>query len=341
VAKPSYSQPAEWQPHSHCWLAFPYSQELWGAHLACAQAEFRELVRTICKSEQVCVLVPDTLHLKLAQELLPLPVQFFVVPFGDIWMRDIAPIFVTDPSKGAIAAHAFQWNGWGHKYLLPGDEGVAQAVAQLAGVPLVRFDFVLEGGAVEVDGLGTCLTTKQCLLNPNRNPHLSQAEIEQKLRTALGVSHVLWLEAGLRNDHTDGHIDTIARFVAPHTVMCMLTDDRTDPNYRVLRDIHEQLRGLRDATDTPLRVVTIPSPHTVLNDRGELLPASYLNFYIANEAVIVPTYGVAHDRQAVAEIAKFFGNRQTVGLPAWHILLGGGAFHCITQQQPALRKDGT
>ncbi len=336
MAKPAYFQPAEWQSHSHCWLAFPYAEELWGADLPAVQAEFADLVRAICLWEQVCVLVPDKHNLKLAQELLPAAVQFFVVPFGDIWMRDIAPIFVIDAKGAAIAAHSFQWNGWGHKYLLAGDGEVAGAVAQLANVPLVQFDFVLEGGAVEVDGLGTCLTTKQCLLNPNRNPHLSQGEIEQRLQTALGVSRVLWIEAGLKNDHTDGHIDTIARFVAPHTVMCMLTDDRSDPNYQVLQDIYEQLQGFRDATDTPLRIITIPSPHTVLDEAGELLPASYLNFYIANGAVLVPTYGVAQDQQAVTQIAQFFGDRQTVGLSARHILLGGGAFHCITQQQPAL-----
>jgi len=304
VAKPNYFQPAEWQRHSHCWLAFPYSRELWGEQLPLVQAEFRELVRVICQSETVCVLVPDRQNLILARELLPFAVQFFI--------------------------------GWGHKYLLDNDSGVAQAVARLAGVAERQFDFVLEGGAVEVDGLGTCLTTKQCLLNPNRNPHLNRAEIEQKLETALGANRVLWLEEGLKNDHTDGHVDTIARFVAPHTVMCMLTDDRTDPNYRVLQDIYQQLQDLRDATDTPLRVVTVPSPHTVLDEAKELLPASYLNFYIANGAVIVPTYGVVNDRLAVAAIAKFFGDRQTVGLSARHILLGGGAFHCITQQQPAL-----
>ena len=336
MEKPNYFQPAEWQTHSHCWLAFPYADDLWGEQLPLVQAEFRDLVKVICQWETVCVLVPDQQNLNLARELLPLPVQFFVVPFGDIWMRDIAPIFVTDPNQRAIAAHRFQWNGWGHKYLLDNDSGVAQAVARLAGVTEREFDFVLEGGAVEVDGLGTCLTTKQCLLNPNRNPHLNRAEIEQKLETALGANRVLWLEEGLKNDHTDGHVDTIARFVAPHTVMCMLTDDRTDPNYRVLQDIYQQLHDLRDATDTPLRVVTIPSPHTVLDEEKELLPASYLNFYIANGAVIVPTYGVVNDRLAVAEIAKFFGDRQTVGLSARHILLGGGAFHCITQQQPAL-----
>jgi len=337
VAKLTYFQPAEWQPHSHCWLAFPYAPELWGEQLPLIQAEFKELVRVIAQSETVCILVPDAQNLKLAQDLLPFAVQFFVVPFGDIWMRDIAPIFVMEPNQQAIAAHRFRWNGWGHKYLLAGDDQVAEAVAHLAAVPERAFDFVLEGGAVEVDGLGTCMTTKQCLLNPNRNPHLSQAEIEQRLQLALGVSQILWLEEGLKNDHTDGHIDTIARFIAPHTVMCMLTDDRTDPNYRVLQDIYQQLQDFRDATDTPLQIVTIPSPHTVLDEEQQLLPASYLNFYIANGTVIVPTYGVAKDQEAVAEIAKFFPDRQTVGLPARHILLGGGAFHCITQQQPALQ----
>lgn len=211
---------------------------------------------------------------------------------------------------------------------------VSRRVAELAGLPSHHFPLVLEGGAIEVDGLGTGLTTRQCLLNPNRNPHLTQAEIEALLQLALGIDKLLWLEKGLRNDHTDGHIDTIARFVAPHQVMCMLPDDPSDPNYRVLWDIYVQLQGLGDVMGQPLQVIPIPSPHTVVNSEGELLPASYLNFYISNDSVIVPIYGSANDQRAVAAIAKCFSNRKVIGLPARHILSGGGAFHCITQQQP-------
>lgn len=341
-----FYQPAEWHPHQACWLAFPYDRQLWSAHLEVVQAEFMDLVLAIARSEQVFILVPSAeqkdicgqlLQEKLGSHFYP-QINLSIVPFGDIWMRDIAPIFGIDRTTGTIQARTFAWNGWGGKYLLEADDQVARQVVELAQVPHRAFPFVLEGGAVEVDGLGTCLTTEQCLLNPNRNPHLSKTQIEEGLREALGVEQILWITAGLENDHTDGHIDTIARFIAPNTVMCMLPDTDRDPNYQVLRDIHRQLVNFQSAEGVPLTVVTIPSPDRVTGPEGEIMPASYLNFYISNAHVIVPTYGSAHDDRAVNAIAhhchKYLPTRTVLGLPARHILLGGGAFHCITQQLP-------
>jgi agmatine deiminase len=332
-----YAQPAEWQPHSACWLAFPSHPDLWLEDLDRVQTEFVALANAIAKSEQLEILVlPESAA--LAKELLgnllgDLPVRFHQIPFGDIWMRDITPIYVKN-TDGKLAALHFQWNGWGGKYLLEHDDRVADNILKTFDIPRFEFDWVLEGGAIEVDGEGTCLTTKQCLLNPNRNPNMDQNAIETSLKNALGAEKILWIEEGLLNDHTDGHIDTIARFIAPHTVMCMQPTAEDDPNYQVLNHIAAQLESMTDAKGRKLNVIKIPSPHLVLDDQGEIMPASYLNFYIANDSVIIPTYGSANDDLAVQEIAKHFPTRNAIGLSAKHILLGGGAFHCITCHQP-------
>ena len=328
-----YAQPAEWQPHSACWLAFPSHRDLWLEYLDVVQAEFVALARAIATSEQLEVLVlPETAA--IAQELLgDLPVRFHLIPFGDIWMRDMTPIYIKN-REGKLGALQFEWNGWGGKYLLEHDDLVAERILHNIDIPKFEFDWVLEGGAIEVDGEGTCLTTKQCLLNPNRNPQMDQEAIEAGLKSALGVDKVLWIEEGLLNDHTDGHIDTIARFIAPHTVMCMEPTSEDDPNYRVLQDIATQLEMMTDAKGRKLDVIRVPSPNLVLDDEGEIMPASYLNFYISNDSVIIPTYGSVNDQLAVQTIAQHFPTRKAIGLSAKHILLGGGAFHCITCHQP-------
>ena len=330
-----YSQPAEWQPHSACWLAFPSHRDLWLEDLDIVQAEFVALAKAIAQSEQLEILVlEDTAE--LAKQLLSdVQARFHLIPFGDIWMRDITPIYIKN-TNGELAALHFQWNGWGGKYFLELDDHVANCILKALDIPTFEFDWVLEGGAIEVDGEGTCLTTKQCLLNPNRNPQMDQQAIASGLKTALGVEKILWIEEGLLNDHTDGHIDTIARFIAPHTVMCMQPDNQDDPNYQVLNDIISQLESMTDAKGRQLDVVKIPSPNLVLDAEGEIMPASYLNFYISNDSVIIPIYGSANDQLAVQAIGKHFPNRKAIGLSAKHILLGGGAFHCITCHQPKI-----
>lgn len=328
-----YTQPAEWQPHTACWLAFPSHRDLWLEYLDIVQTEFVALATAIGKSEQLEILVLEETAALAKQLLGNLPVRFHQIPFGDIWMRDMTPIYIQN-KDGKLGALHFQWNGWGGKYMLEHDDRVADRILQTMDIPKFAFNWVLEGGAIEVDGEGTCLTTKQCLLNPNRNPDMDQDAIEQGLKNALGVEKVLWIEEGLLNDHTDGHIDTIARFIAPHTVMCMQPSSSDDPNYQVLLDIAAQLEAMTDAKGRKLDVVKIPSPSLVIDDAGEIMPASYLNFYISNDSVIIPTYGSANDELAVAAIAKHFPSRKAIGLSAKHILLGGGAFHCITCHQP-------
>jgi agmatine deiminase len=260
-------------------------------------------------------------------------VRFHRVPVGDIWLRDTAPIFVKD-AQGTLRAACFRFNGWGGKYELPGDDQVAGRVAALSSKPRLDHAWILEGGSVEADGEGTLLTTRQCLLNPNRNPGMDQPAIEAALRAGLGAEKVLWLDEGLINDHTDGHIDTLARFVAPGVVVCMEARDSADPNAATLDRLAADLAAMTDARGRRLQVHRIPSPGVVRDEEGELMPASFVNFYLGNATVVVPTYGTPFDDAALAALAPLFPGRRVVGRSARAILSGGGAFHCITQQQP-------
>jgi len=259
-----------------------------------------------------------------------LPVRFHSILYGDIWLRDTAPIFTY--AHGTTTACVFKFNGWGGKYILEGDAELGKNIALAARRPSRVFPFVLEGGSVEVDGIGTCLTTEQCLLNPNRGGK-SKDEIEKDLKDSLGIEKVLWLREGLKNDHTDGHIDTLARFLAPGIVGCM-SPEKGDPNYDVLVEIKKTLLGMTDAQGRKLQVLDIPSPGRVLGEEDGLMPASYMNFYISNRTVVVPTYKSTQDEKAVKMIRDFYAEKKTVGLSAYAILHGGGAFHCITQQEP-------
>ncbi|MBL8113381.1 MAG: agmatine deiminase family protein [Acidobacteria bacterium] len=329
-------QPAEWEPHESVWLAWPSHEDLWQESLGPVQDAFVELCRGISvggTGERIDLLLPFRSREAEARERLEgMDVRFHAVPFGDIWLRDTAPIFLTGPD--GVAAASFRFNGWGGKYVLPHDAEVSARVAALSGLPTHTFDLVLEGGSVEVDGQGTCLTTRQCLLNENRNPGLSESDIEIALRRGLGVETILWLGDGLLNDHTDGHIDTIARYVAPGVVVCMEPAGADDPNRDVLEAIARDLAAMRDHAGRRLQVVRVPSPGLVEDEDGEVMPASYVNFYIGNAGVVVPVYGTRHDDEAVRRIGELFPGRRTIGAPARRLLEGGGAFHCISQQQP-------
>jgi len=306
---------------------------LWKEDLASAQEEFAALCNAIAEDGRH-VLVADEPSERAARAALGAAATLHRVKYGDIWLRDIAPIFVKN-AQGEVAAVSFGFNGWGQKYILDHDDEVSAAIAGLSRLRRFAFDWILEGGAVEVDGEGTLLTTRQCLLNPNRNARCDRPAVEQGLCEALGVEKILWLDEGLANDHTDGHVDTIARFVAPGVVVCMEPRETEDPNHDVLREIGADLERFKDAAGRRLDVRRIPSPGRVLGSSGDVVPASYVNFYIANHSVAVPTYGSPHDEAAVAAIAELFPGRRTLGIPARALLAGGGAFHCITQQQPA------
>jgi agmatine deiminase len=330
--------PAEWSPHRAMWVGFPSRGDLWQDDLEPAQAEVAALARVLAGpgGERVRLLVMGDAAEAAARRLLSdTSVEIVRGLFGDIWLRDTGPIYVQD-EEGAATAVGFRFNGWGGKYILDHDEAVAEQVAAASGSPLEMHDAVLEGGAVDHDGRGVVLTTRQCLLNPNRNPNWTEAEAEALLRSALGAKSVLWLGDGLLNDHTDGHVDNLARFVAPGVVACPVAYGSDDPNTHVYEDAAARLAGMSNARGSPIQVVRIASPGRVENDDGDVVPASHMNFIIADGAVIMPTYGDTPACQLALEtLRSLFPERACIGLPSRHLLTGGGSFHCITQQEPA------
>jgi agmatine deiminase len=270
-----------------------------------------------------------------AQALLGGVAGIEIVPgaFGDIWLRDTGPIFAKGPQ--GLQAQAFRFNGWGGKYALEHDDTVAAQIAQASGVPLTPHDFILEGGAVDHDGEGTVLTTGQCVLNPNRNAGWTEEIAEAAFAEALGARKVLWLGEGLANDHTDGHVDNLARFVAPGVVACPVAWGRGDPNAAAYDDAAKRLLGMTDAAGRKLKVMRIPSPGWIDGPERRAAPASHMNFLIANRAVIVPIYADQPGAFATQALEHLFPGRAVIGLPSKAILTGGGSFHCITQQEPA------
>lgn len=323
----SQSPLPEWAPHQAVWIGFPSAADLWLEDLGPAQAEvaaFAAAVHADGAGEEIWLVAADEAAAAEARRLAPFA-RVIVEPFGDIWLRDTGPI-ITGSCAGR-RAQGFRFNGWGGKYELEGDDSIGGRLAVEAGLPSEKSDWILEGGAIDGDGSGTFITTEQCLLNPNRNPGFDKNEVEDRLRRDLGAARIVWLGDGLLNDHTDGHVDNLARFIAPNRVAIpeATTDD---PNAQAYADAAEAL------LDADLEVVAIPSPGQVERD-GEIIPASYMNFYIGNAAVIVPLYGAPNDGAAVEAIQLLFPGRKAVGLRADHILTGGGSFHCISQQVPA------
>lgn len=316
----------EWAQHQAVWIGFPSDPELWLEDLEPAQQEvanFAAAVHADGAGEEVHLVAADETSAARARELAPFA-TVIVEPFGDIWLRDIAAI-VTGTGKDRRAVD-FGFNGWGGKYELEGDEDIGARLAAAAGLAVERGGWILEGGAIDGDGTGLVVTTEQCLLNPNRNPGMSREEVETRLTTDLGFSKVIWLGDGLANDHTDGHVDNLARFVAAGRI-AVPVPEKDDPNAAVYRDAALRLKA------AGLDIVSMPSPGKVIRD-GEIIPASYMNFYIGNAAIVIPQYGAPNDRNAVEVIQALFPGRVAIGLRADHILTGGGSFHCISQQVP-------
>ena len=319
--------PPEWSPHEAVWIGFPSDPDLWLADLKQAEREvaaFAKAVHAEGKGERVVLVAAHEDAARTARELAPFA-EIIVEKFGDIWLRDTGPI-ICGRGAGRLAA-GFQFNGWGGKYDLPGDDSIGERLAASASFPYSKADWVLEGGAIDHDGSGTVITTEQCLLNPNRNS-LAREEVEARLQGDLGFERVVWLGSGLLNDHTDGHVDNLARFIAPGRV-AIPTPAKDDPNEAVFKDAARRLKVAR------LDIVTLPSPGRIEDDEGDVIPASYMNFYIGNASVVVPQYGAPNDRAAVDVVQALFPDRVAIGLRADHILTGGGSFHCISQQVPA------
>jgi len=329
-----HAVPFEGDAQEAVWTAWPARADLWGDRLVDARREVADLIRALAPQPVHVLVADDATWQDASQSLHGLDVSLHLEPYGDIWLRDTLPVFTRGPD-GAIGHVAFRFDGWGGKYRLDGDEDLAARMQARWPGPGWRMPWVLEGGSVETDGIGTVLTTRQCLLDGIRNPGWTKTQAEAHLRDAYGAEHVVWIDEGLLNDHTDGHVDTIARFLRPGVVCCMRPSGPEDPNAAVLASIEATLRQATDARGRPLEVVTVPSPGRVLGDGGQILPASHVNFLIGNDAVVVPVYGTATGEQAVDTLRPWFPGRRVVGVSARALVEGGGALHCITQHQPA------
>ena len=321
--------PAEFAAQDWLWIAFPHRSDLWEEFTAPAQEQMAAYANAVAETGQrVRLVVHDAANEARAKQLVSGAVEIERHPYGDIWIRDTGPIVLFDKS-GRRFAQRFRFTGWGGKYDdMEGDQEVGESLARAGGLETQFADWVLEGGAIDSDGTGLVVTTEECLLNPNRNPGLSQAGIEMRLERDLGFDRVLWLGKGLACDHTDGHVDNLARFVAPNTLAIPLATGPDDPNAAVYEDARARAR------DFGVIVRDVPSPGRV--EAADLVePASYMNFTICNGVVVVPTYGTVHDADGVAAIGELFPGRATVGLPADAVLSGGGSFHCASQHAPA------
>ncbi|HEX7021798.1 MAG TPA: agmatine deiminase family protein [Trueperaceae bacterium] len=335
-----FSMPAEWERHAATWTCWPFGDELWEGYLEGVREDFAGLVATISRFEPVWLNVCDDETRQDAGRRLTAAgarmdaIRFHHMALNDVWFRDNGPLFIR--SEGKVALTDWVFNAWGRKYSpWDADNRAPQKVADVLGMKRFAVPYVMEGGALEWNSRRVCLTTRSCLLSPMRNPELDQDDIEGLLHDYLGAKHVVWLEGGMQDDHTDGHIDTIARFTDDRTIVCVVREDDNEPDYDTLQDNLTLLQTLRDQDGQPYQVVPLPLPEKRLELNGKRLPLTYANFYIGNGFVVVPTYDDVNDDRALAVLGELFPEREVIGLPAGHLITGGGAFHCVTQQQPA------
>lgn len=336
--------PAEWEPHRATWLAWPHNPETWPGRLHRVHAPYVAMVGAIAAHERVCINVRDEAmeeearrHLRAGGVDPDRAIRFHAIPTDDTWARDHGPVFLVREREGRHERMIvdFGFNSWGEKYgPWDLDDGVPARVAEILGLPRFEARLILEGGSVDGNGRGTILTTESCLLNPNRGKGRTREGMERALHRFLGARHVLWLGDGIEGDDTDGHIDDLARFVDPGTVVTVVEPDPSDPNHRILEENLRRLRGLRDQDGKPLGVVPLPMPPALRVD-GQRCPASYANFYLANGVAVVPTFGAPSDARALAILREVLPGREVVGVPSSDLVYGLGAIHCMTQQEPA------
>lgn len=322
--------PAEWELHEAVWIGFPGNAEEWPEQLAEAQREVAAFANAICddgKGEQVMLVCRDQSNADRAVPLVHNQVDILIEPFGDIWLRDTGPIITVDGNDRQ--AHDFDFNGWGRKFEMMGDQDIARRLVVPTEMSMISHGWVLEGGAIDGDGAGNLVTTEQCVLNPNRNSDLSKDQASRNLEQALNIEKICWLGDGLMADHTDGHVDNLARFVGEAKVAIPESRDVDDPNGTLFDDAADC------ALSSGLNLVRVPSVGRYEID-GNVAPASYMNFYIGNTVVAVPQYGARLDGAAVEAIAELFPERKVMGLVSKALLRGGGSFHCISQQIPQL-----
>lgn len=347
--------PAEFEPHAGCWMLWPERTDNWRLGAKPAQRAFAAVAAAISQFEAVTMGVSRGQFLN-ARHILPPGVRLVEISSNDSWMRDCGPTFVVnDAKKGSpegVRGVDWQFNAWGGLYF-PWDQDdlVTRKVLEIERIDRYQADFILEGGSIHVDGQGTLLTTEECLLNPNRNPQLSQAEIEENLRQYLGIEKIIWLGRGVHRDETSGHVDNLCCFARPGVVALTWTDDRADPQYEISAEAYDRLAQASDARERRFEIHKIhqPGPLWITEEEsagvdvvegrfprrvGDRLATSYINFYIANGGVIAPTFDDPRDAAALKTLARLFPDRRVVSLPAREILLGGGGIHCILQQQP-------
>jgi len=352
-----YRMPGEFEPHAGCWMLWPERPDNWRLGAKPAQQAFVAVATAIAGSEPVTVGVSAAQY-DNARRRLPAGVRVVELSSDDAWMRDVGPTFVVN-GRGGLRGVDWMFNAWGGLdggiyFPWDRDEAVAQKVIEIEGCDRYRAPFVLEGGSIHVDGQGTLITTEECLLNRNRNPHLARAEIERLLRRYLGVENIVWLGKGVHLDETDGHVDNLCAFVRPGEVVLTWTDDRRDPQYDISRDAWERLKQARDARGRRLKVHKLVQPGPLHmtkaeaegidaaegsqpREAGSRLAGSYVNFYLGNRRVVVPLLDPKRDAAAMRKLKSLFPKREVIGVPGREILLGGGNIHCITQQVPRKR----
>jgi len=334
-----FHMPAEWEPHAAVWLSWPHSKDTF-PRLPLVEEAYYEFIAKVYQSENIELFVPTAIiHRKVRSRLREMGVDLTRITlhtneYADVWIRDYGPTFVVNRALSKLSLVRWNFNAWGEKYDNQIQDGkIPFMVNRRLNLPMFEPGIILEGGSIDVNGRGTVLTTKACLLNPNRNPSLSADEIEEKLRNYLGVEHVIWLNEGVEGDDTDGHIDDIARFVGPSTVVCAYETDTADDNYAALHENYEILCRSTDQEGQPLTVIKLPMPHAIADADGRC-PASYTNFYIGNTVVIVPVFDDPADAEALRILQGIFTGRDVIGINARAMVEGYGTFHCGTQQQP-------
>lgn len=335
--------PAEWAPHAATWLSWPNNADTWTEEIEAVEQAFARAIECLTEAEKVKLLVDSAAEKERVEKILGRTgfnkknLEYIVHPTVDVWIRDYGPNFlIAQGAKGAAALGYNKWifNAWGNKYAdLATDTRVFDDIRSRVTGQRFEPGIVLEGGSIEVNGDGVCLTSEQCLLNKNRNPQLNRAQIEQKLKDHLGVTKILWLGEGVEGDDTDGHIDDIARFTDANTILAVYEEDTADGNHAILHENWKRLESMTDAHDRPFRLVKMPMPEPVVYD-GRRMPASYANFLIANKHVLVPVFGGPRDRQALEILAPLFPGRKVVGIDCRVMVRGFGTLHCASQQEP-------
>lgn len=340
-----FKMPAEWRRHSGTWLTWPKDPLTWPERVPQVEEIYLQMISALVPNETVNLLVDNEETEQAVKRRCTFRgvenLLFHRIETVDSWIRDYGPNFIIN-AHNELAYNDWIFNAWGNKYEeLKRDDSIPALLEPVLNLRYFKPGIVLEGGAIDVNGAGCVLTTEQCLLNPNRNPHLGREQIEEYLQNYLGVTKVLWLKEGIVGDDTDGHIDDIARFVSPTRIVCAVEEDPSDANYELLQDNLKRLERMTDVRGEKFEVVSLPMPGIVAGSSEpgernlERLPASYANFYIANDVVLVPIFGHANDQRALETLQRLFPDRRAVGINCEPLVWGMGTIHCVTQQQPA------